>query len=93
MALQSLRIGEYAQNCRLFRFIEYRLCILVEPDNNEIVGLFFTGDGAHRGPEGYYQITGRMDDVINVTGHRLGTAEIEDAMVSARGDKMVSARN
>uniref|UniRef100_A0A8C5LKD7 Acetyl-coenzyme A synthetase n=1 Tax=Jaculus jaculus TaxID=51337 RepID=A0A8C5LKD7_JACJA len=43
-------------------------------------GYYFTGDGAHRTKEGYYQITGRMDDVINISGHRLGTAEIEDAM-------------
>ncbi|XP_053567948.1 acetyl-coenzyme A synthetase 2-like, mitochondrial [Bombina bombina] len=43
-------------------------------------GYYFTGDGAHRSKEGYYQITGRMDDVINISGHRLGTAEIEDAM-------------
>ncbi|KAM9354003.1 acetyl-coenzyme A synthetase 2-like, mitochondrial [Pholidichthys leucotaenia] len=41
-------------------------------------GYFFTGDGAHRSVEGYYQITGRLDDVINVSGHRIGTAEIED---------------
>lgn len=44
-------------------------------------GYYFTGDSAYRTKEGYYQITGRMDDVINVSGHRLGTAEIEDAMV------------
>ncbi|XP_054853614.1 acetyl-coenzyme A synthetase 2-like, mitochondrial [Eublepharis macularius] len=43
-------------------------------------GYYFTGDGAHRTLEGYYQITGRMDDVLNISGHRLGTAEIEDAM-------------
>ncbi|CAD5111357.1 DgyrCDS673 [Dimorphilus gyrociliatus] len=43
-------------------------------------GVYFSGDGAHRHSNGYYQITGRMDDVINVSGHRLGTAEIEDAM-------------
>ncbi|XP_041106091.1 acetyl-coenzyme A synthetase 2-like, mitochondrial [Polyodon spathula] len=43
-------------------------------------GHYFTGDGAHRSKKGYYQITGRMDDVINISGHRLGTAEIEDAM-------------
>ncbi|XP_040929888.1 acetyl-coenzyme A synthetase 2-like, mitochondrial isoform X2 [Betta splendens] len=43
-------------------------------------GHYFTGDGAFRTEEGYYQITGRMDDVINVSGHRLGTAEIEDAL-------------
>jgi len=43
-------------------------------------GYYFTGDGASRDDEGYYQITGRMDDVINVTGHRLGTAEVESAL-------------
>ncbi|XP_069394196.1 acetyl-coenzyme A synthetase 2-like, mitochondrial isoform X1 [Paralichthys olivaceus] len=43
-------------------------------------GYYFTGDGAFRSDDGYYQITGRMDDVINVSGHRLGTAEIEDAL-------------
>ncbi|XP_067901861.1 acetyl-coenzyme A synthetase 2-like, mitochondrial isoform X2 [Heterodontus francisci] len=43
-------------------------------------GCYFTGDGAHRSEEGYYQITGRMDDIINIGGHRLGTAEIEDAL-------------
>lgn len=45
-------------------------------------GLYFTGDGAIRHSDGYYQITGRMDDVINVSGHRLGTAEVENALVS-----------
>lgn len=44
-------------------------------------GYYFTGDGALRDEEGFYQITGRMDDVINVTGHRLGTAEVEDALM------------
>ena len=44
-------------------------------------GYYFTGDGAYRTEGGYYQITGRMDDVINISGHRLGTAEIEDSMV------------
>ncbi|KAG8548323.1 hypothetical protein GDO81_025761 [Engystomops pustulosus] len=43
-------------------------------------GYYFTGDGAYRSDEGHYQITGRMDDVINISGHRLGTAEIEDAL-------------
>ncbi|KAG8444062.1 hypothetical protein GDO86_009303 [Hymenochirus boettgeri] len=43
-------------------------------------GYYFTGDGAYRSNDGYYQITGRMDDVINISGHRLGTAEIEDAL-------------
>uniref|UniRef100_A0A1A8V3L7 Acetyl-coenzyme A synthetase n=1 Tax=Nothobranchius furzeri TaxID=105023 RepID=A0A1A8V3L7_NOTFU len=43
-------------------------------------GFFFTGDGAFRSEDGYYQITGRLDDVINVSGHRIGTAEIEDVV-------------
>jgi acetyl-CoA synthetase len=45
-------------------------------------GMYFTGDGAKRDAKGYYRITGRVDDVINVSGHRLGTAEIEDALNS-----------
>jgi acetyl-CoA synthetase len=45
-------------------------------------GLYFTGDGCHRDEDGYYWITGRVDDVINVSGHRLGTAEIESALVA-----------
>lgn len=45
-------------------------------------GYYFTGDGAHRDADGFYQITGRVDDVINVTGHRLGTAEVEDVLVN-----------
>jgi acetyl-CoA synthetase len=44
-------------------------------------GKYFTGDGARRDDDGYYWITGRVDDVINVSGHRLGTAEIESALV------------
>ncbi|MFL5294762.1 MAG: AMP-binding enzyme, partial [Phenylobacterium sp.] len=44
-------------------------------------GKYFTGDGARRDEDGYYWITGRVDDVINVSGHRLGTAEIESALV------------
>ena len=47
-----------------------------------VSGNYFSGDGAFRTKEGYIRITGRMDDVINISGHRLGTAEIEDAMVS-----------
>ena len=39
-------------------------------------GYYFTGDGARRDENGYWQITGRVDDVINITGHRLGTAEV-----------------
>jgi acetyl-CoA synthetase len=44
-------------------------------------GLYFTGDGCRRDDDGYYWITGRVDDVLNVSGHRLGTAEIESALV------------
>ncbi|MBN2214872.1 MAG: acetate--CoA ligase [Bacteroidales bacterium] len=43
-------------------------------------GLYLTGDGAKRDEEGYYRISGRIDDVINVSGHRIGTAEVEDAI-------------
>ncbi len=44
-------------------------------------GMYFTGDGARRDEDGYYWITGRVDDVINVSGHRMGTAEVESALV------------
>ena len=44
-------------------------------------GMYFTGDGARRDADGYYWITGRVDDVLNVSGHRLGTAEVESALV------------
>jgi acetyl-CoA synthetase len=55
------------ERCRLNYFSTYK-------------GYYFTGDGAKRDEEGYYRILGRVDDVINVSGHRLGTAEIEDAI-------------
>jgi len=45
-------------------------------------GSYFTGDGARRDKDGYYWITGRVDDVLNISGHRLGTAEIESALVA-----------
>ena len=45
-------------------------------------GTYFTGDGCRRDADGYYWITGRVDDVINVSGHRLGTAEVESALVA-----------
>jgi acetyl-CoA synthetase len=45
-------------------------------------GMYFTGDGAKRDEDGYYWITGRVDDVLNVAGHRLGTAEVESALVA-----------
>ena len=44
-------------------------------------GYYFTGDGARRDKDGYYWITGRVDDVLNVSGHRMGTAEVESALV------------
>ncbi|NXR93389.1 ACS2L synthetase, partial [Hypocryptadius cinnamomeus] len=43
-------------------------------------GFFFTGDGAYRTSDGYYQLTGRLDDIINISGHRLGTAEVENVV-------------
>ncbi len=49
---------------------------------SEMPGYYFTGDGARRDEDGYYWITGRVDDVIKVSGHRLGTAEVESALVS-----------
>jgi acetyl-CoA synthetase len=55
------------ERCRLNYFSTYR-------------NLYFTGDGAKRDEEGYYRILGRVDDVINVSGHRIGTAEVEDAI-------------
>jgi acetyl-CoA synthetase len=55
------------ERCRLNYFSTYK-------------GLYFTGDGAKRDEEGYYRIMGRVDDVINVSGHRIGTAEVEDAI-------------
>jgi acetyl-CoA synthetase len=45
-------------------------------------GMYFTGDGCRRDADGYYWITGRVDDVINVSGHRMGTAEVESALVA-----------
>ena len=45
-------------------------------------GMYFTGDGARRDEDGYYWITGRVDDVLNVSGHRMGTAEVESALVA-----------
>ena len=52
-------------------------------------GTYFTGDGCRRDADGYYWITGRVDDVINVSGHRIGTAEVESALVSH--DKVAEA--
>jgi acetyl-CoA synthetase len=62
--------GVYGDPERFFNtyFIQYK-------------GMYFTGDGAKRDEDGYYWITGRIDDVINVSGHRMGTAEVESALV------------
>jgi acetyl-CoA synthetase len=49
---------------------------------SEFPGLYFTGDGARKDKDGYYWIMGRVDDVINVSGHRIGTAEVESALVA-----------
>ncbi|MEE4175085.1 MAG: acetyl-coenzyme A synthetase, partial [Xanthomonadales bacterium] len=45
-------------------------------------GYYFTGDGCRRDEDGYYWITGRVDDVLNISGHRMGTAEVESALVA-----------
>ncbi len=52
---------------------------------SEIKGCYFTGDGARRDKDGYFWIVGRIDDVLNVAGHRLGTAEVESALVAHEG--------
>ena len=52
---------------------------------SEFKGSYFTGDGARRDKDGYFWIVGRIDDVLNVAGHRLGTSEIESALVSHSG--------
>ena len=55
------------------------------PISPPIPGVYFTGDGCRRDEDGYYWITGRIDDVINVSGHRMGTAEVESALVAHHG--------
>lgn len=52
--------------------------------------MYFTGDGCYRSPEGYYRITGRVDDVLNISGHRIGTAEVENA-INMHSDVVESA--
>jgi acetyl-CoA synthetase len=49
---------------------------------SQMPGIYFTGDGARRDPDGYFWVMGRIDDVVNVAGHRLGTMEVESALVS-----------
>jgi len=58
---------------------DHRRCI--ETYFSAYPGYYFTGDGARRDEDGYYWITGRVDDVLNVSGHRMGTAEVESALV------------
>jgi len=52
---------------------------------SQVPGYYFTGDGARRDKDGYYWITGRVDDVLNISGHRIGTAEVEGAIGKASG--------
>uniref|UniRef100_UPI00356A052A acetate--CoA ligase n=1 Tax=Litorivivens sp. TaxID=2020868 RepID=UPI00356A052A len=54
---------------------------LIDTYFSQYPGYYFTGDGARRDEDGYYWITGRVDDVLNVSGHRMGTAEVESALV------------
>jgi len=49
---------------------------------SDVPGCYFTGDGAHRDADGYFRVVGRIDDVLNVSGHRIGTAEIESVLVA-----------
>ena len=57
----------------------------IETYFKQFPGYYFTGDGAKRDEDGYYWITGRVDDVLNVSGHRIGTAEVEGAIGKANG--------
>jgi acetyl-CoA synthetase len=59
-----------------------RQCALQKTVLERIYGNYLTGDGARRDKDGYFWIVGRIDDVLNVAGHRLGTSEIESALVS-----------
>ncbi len=61
----------------------------IETYFSDYKGYYFTGDGARRDADGYYWITGRVDDVLNVSGHRMGTAEVESALVAH--DKVAEA--
>lgn len=57
----------------------------IETYFSQYKGYYFTGDGAKRDKDGYYWITGRVDDVLNISGHRIGTAEVESALVGHEG--------
>src|SRR5690606_6660613 len=64
------------------RFIDTYFSRVRANDDDKISPYYFTGDGARRDDRGYFWIMGRVDDVINVAGHRLGTMEVESALVS-----------
>ena len=53
----------------------------IDTYSRQYPGYYFTGDGCRRDEDGYYWITGRVDDVLNISGHRMGTAEVESALV------------
>jgi len=80
-------IIDHIQVCLLHGFvclcisIVYVWCRYIAHFVTLAVGVYFSGDGAMRDKDGHYQITGRVDDVINTKGHRLGTAELESVMV------------
>jgi acetyl-CoA synthetase len=81
MLRRSHNIGVSAQHPGEAREAASRQCfkwILA----TRLQGYYFSGDGCRRDADGYYWITGRVDDVINVSGHRIGTAEVESALVS-----------
>ena len=69
----------------------YCMILLVRAVPHEVIifliGMYFTGDGAYRDKDGDYKITRRVDDVINVKGHRIGTAEVESAMLHCTAEE------
>lgn len=69
--IRFIKINFWCPNLNYLHLIEYQF----------FKGYYFTGDGCLTDKDGHFQITGRVDDVINVSGHRIGTAEIEDALV------------
>jgi len=73
-----------AEPCGIMRTVYGQHERFKETYFTRVPGYYFTGDGCRRDEDGYYWITGRIDDVINVSGHRMGTAEVESALVSHR---------
>ena len=59
---------------------ESSMCVVFFSIRLMLQGYYFSGDGCRRDEDGFYWITGRVDDVINVSGHRIGTAEVESAL-------------